>query len=87
MIEKVLDIKVVSRVGVISQHHEVGSYKMGLRTVFKEPKHLVVYKWMVLTDPKNLAEVKVCIKGSEVTVSIKGSEVKIRNEGSEVWMV
>lgn len=59
LLEKALHISVYTRVGVLRHKDEVGTYKMSLRTIYKEPRHLVCYKWMVLTNSSNSAQVKV----------------------------
>ena len=55
MVEKTLITNVFTQVGVLQSQALVGSYKTSLRTSYKEPKHLSLFKWLVLADPERAA--------------------------------
>ena len=55
MVEKTLITNVFTQVGMLQRQTLIGSYKMSLRTIYKESKHLSLFKWMVLADPERVA--------------------------------
>ncbi len=74
MLNKLLEIKVVNSRKVIWDAL-VGSFKLDLNLVYDEPRHALVHKWLLLTNPKDAAG----------GVKVSHSHLHLKRSIKQIW--